>query len=192
METPKKRRKTSETIVNDITLVSKECSDWICQWDTQNYKDRNPFNKNKQLYRVSFGENVKNVYKDTFWDISVLSVELPPKCTVLACNLFKHQRFLTSVTIPKSVTYICHGCFYGCTNLAEVIFQENPDLTISFLAFAKTKLEKIRLPDNAQLGGISIFEDCDSLKEISIPVNAKLVYRCMEGVNSSVTIYIRL
>jgi hypothetical protein len=59
---------------------------------------------------------------------------------------FRHNRSLTSVTIPPGVTWIGKDVFYGCENLISVT-----------------------IPDSVTSIGKGAFSDCSSLRTIAIP-----------------------
>ena len=77
--------------------------------------------------------------------------------------------YITSVTIPDSVTSINSGTFYGCTSLTSVTIGANVTV-IGEMAFKRcTSLTSITLPASVTTIGKEAFYECTSLTSITIP-----------------------
>ena len=75
--------------------------------------------------------------------------------------------FLTSVSIPDSVTSIGSDAFHGCTSLKEVIIGKNSKLeSIGEFAFALCPIESLTIPASTKNIYGNAFYDCGSLESI--------------------------
>ena len=105
-------------------------------------------------------------------------IEIPSLKTVVITggtsigeNEFQFCNYITSVTIPDSVTSIGSYAFYSCPKLENVILSQNSKLTtIGDGAFDScTKLTNFTIPNGVTTIGIYAFQYCQSLKNITIP-----------------------
>ncbi len=88
---------------------------------------------------------------------------------VIGDNAFRHCEYLTSITIPDSVTSIGTWAFDGCSSL-ESITISNSVTSIGMGAFyGCSSLESIAIPNSVASIGESAFERCSSLESITIP-----------------------
>ncbi len=93
--------------------------------------------------------------------IKLTSVSLPEGVTVIGDSAFRNCTGLTEVRIPDGVTYLDPGAFYGCSGLIRV---DIPDSVKNF----GSPLTPV-YPAVYQGG---VFENCTSLKSITIPAGA--------------------
>ena len=100
---------------------------------------------------------------------------------------------LKSITIPATVEIIVgnagywagaigagepfgSGAFSNCTELASITIPENSQLTcIGGMAFAKTKISEIFLPDTVEAIGVGAFYMCEYLESLTLPENLEIV-----------------
>ena len=73
-----------------------------------------------------------------------------------------------NITIPKGVTRIADGAFYGFKGLCSVTLPESLN-SIGFYAFANTGLTSVTIPDSVTSIGRYAFYGCNSLEGITIP-----------------------
>lgn len=102
---------------------------------------------------------------------------------------------IETVFIPKSVeclgvsmddkSYFYNGCFEGCTNLKEVIFEKGSKLKkIGGYCFCRCKnLKSIEIPDGVEIISKTAFSNCTSLTDVKLPNSLKEMgkscfYRC--------------
>ena len=82
--------------------------------------------------------------------------------------------FLTSITIPKSVTTIDSMAFYS-SQLGSVIFEEDSQLTsINNRAFAETRIRTITIPNRVEeIYNLAFYKT--SLTSVSIPSSVRVI-----------------
>ncbi len=91
--------------------------------------------------------------------------------TRLALGAFRDCAYLTSVTLPTSLTSIGNNVFLNCSALQEISIPGNVD-TIGNSAFKGCiGLTTVRLSTGLETIGESAFEDCTKLASIMIPAN---------------------
>ena len=93
--------------------------------------------------------------------IKLTSVSLPEGVTVIGDSAFRNCTGLTEVRIPEGVIYLDPGAFYGCSGLISV---DIPD-SVKYFGSSITPV----YPAVYQGG---VFENCTSLKSITIPAGA--------------------
>ncbi|MCD8208156.1 MAG: leucine-rich repeat protein [Bacteroidales bacterium] len=93
--------------------------------------------------------------------------------TVIYAETFKGTK-ITSITIPSTVEQIDSSAFYGCTSLTTVTFlypegEEQRSILLGDYAFyGCTALETIELPSCVRQIGTGVFDNCSSLKSVTI------------------------
>ena len=86
--------------------------------------------------------------------------------TKIAPLVFWNPKYLKSLTIPATVTYICDYAFSNCSNLEKVIFEEGSQLkTIDRCAFLDcSSLKSILIPESVErMSSTSIYIDCSEM-----------------------------
>lgn len=82
---------------------------------------------------------------------------------------FVDAEFVTSITIPDSVTYIGSGAFEGCEKLADVTLPKNIE-SIDYVLFSGClSLVSVKIPNAVTRIDESAFEGCTKLKSITVP-----------------------
>ena len=106
-------------------------------------------------------------------DIYIDDVEIPSKIkykgktyrvTGIDSGAFKEECFITSVSIPESVTEICDSAFYRCTDLTEVNIPEGVTRIGRFSFAGCESLDSIAIPESVTLIDIEAFTDCPAVK----------------------------
>ena len=89
---------------------------------------------------------------------------------------------LTSITIPDSVTSIGYDAFSGCTNLTSITIPDSVT-SIGSSAFSYcTSLTSVIIGNGVTSIGNYAFSNCSGIKELTMPISAKIF-------NSSYTFY---
>lgn len=142
------------------------------------------------------GNNLENVVIPEF--VNCDGVDYPVQFISSRC--FAKCDKIESIFIPKTVeslgriiddiSYFYEGCFEGCTNLREVIFEKGTKLkTIGGYCFQGCKsLKSIEVPDGVEILSAKAFANCSSLTSVSLPNTLKKIdghcfYRCSSLTN---------
>ena len=94
----------------------------------------------------------------------------------LSAGAFSNCTSLTSIEIPASVETIGLYAFIGCSNMANVTFENGSQLkTIDDLAFANcTSLTSIEIPASVETIGTAAFADCYNLTIVTFEEGSQL------------------
>ena len=84
-------------------------------------------------------------------------------------SVFAECPRLTTVSLPRSTTWIRWGAFQNCTSLTSVDLSDGVTVISPDAFRGCSSLTGILLPDSLTLLDMSAFEDCSSLRLISIP-----------------------
>lgn len=143
------------------------------------------------------GNNLENVVIPEF--VNCDGVDYPVQ--LISSRCFAKCDKIESIFIPKTVEslgriiddYSYEGCFGGCTNLKEILFEKGIKLkTIGGYCFQGCKsLKSIELPDGVEILSISAFSYCPSLTSVSLPSTLKKMgSHCFYGCTSLTNIVI--
>lgn len=104
-------------------------------------------------------------------------VRIPENVDIIEGGVFSEKDTITSIFIPKNVSRIDDGAFYGCKSLQEVVFEKGSDLrVIPAFCFADCyKLKKVILPEKVFHIDNQAFSYCISLETIEWPKELKLI-----------------
>lgn len=100
------------------------------------------------------------------------------------------NKYVETVIIPSSITYVSYKAFRGCTNLKNVVFEKGSSITTDDITFwdsgkEKTccpKLTSITLPSRLKCITSNAFRGCKQLEEIHIPETVVTIgYNAFEG-----------
>ena len=146
-------------------------------------------NKEKILSK----ERVKELGLDK---LEVITSDMLEGYTIIGYDAFRNCSSIRSITLPKSITIIPNGAFYGCTSLpienylryadtylAEVVDKslsayiiKNGTKWIKDWAFYKcSNLKTIIIPNSVISIGRGAFYDCFSITSITIPKSIKSI-----------------
>ncbi len=97
------------------------------------------------------------------------SITIPNSVTSIGNRAFYGCFYLTSITIPNSVTSIEEGAFYFCSGLTSMTIP-NSVTSIGNSAFSDcSRLTSITIPNSVTSIGYSVFSWCRGLTSITIP-----------------------
>jgi len=113
---------------------------------------------------------VVSIGDDAFSKCSYMSsVSIPNSVTSIGEWAFWDCSSLTSITIPNSITTIKYATFYGCSGLKSITIP-NSVTKIEREAFSYCRnLTSVIIPNSVKSIGIAAFFDCDALTSITIP-----------------------
>ena len=143
------------------------------------------------------GNNLENVVIPEF--VNCDGVDYPVQ--LISSRCFAKCDKIESIFIPKTVEslgriiddYSYEGCFGGCTNLKEILFEKGIKLkTIGGYCFQRCKsLKSIELPDGVEILSSYAFSYCPSLTSVSLPSTLKKMgSHCFYGCSSLTNIVI--
>ena len=143
--------------------------------------------------KVVFGESVKEIPNDLFYDCAGLtSVTIPDSVTSIGDYAFYGCTGLTSVTIPDSVTSIGGWAFEGCTSLTSVTIGSNVTSIGDYAFRGCTGLkEVIYNAKAAECSEYNVFQNAgtaaDGMKVVfgeSVEKIPELIFEGCEGLTS--------
>ena len=113
------------------------------------------------------------------------------KVTFIGKDAFSYKQFITSVTLPATVTEIAEEAFYMCVGLKKVVIPDGVSV-IGERCFALCEaLEEITIPCSVQQLGGEMFADCKGLKTAYIySTDGKIGADFFRGCDSLESIYI--
>ncbi len=147
----------------------------------------------KASYAVAGGYIYYNTETGTIIDCDekVTSANIPAiingtKITGIAPQAFYSRDYLTSVTIPSSVTTIGDRAFYDCDKIASLRFNGSGVKLIDDYAFYDCdSLVNLTIPEGVETIGTCAFEYCSGLKNLTIPEGITSIERyAFSGVNN--------
>ncbi|KAK8837595.1 hypothetical protein M9Y10_036126 [Tritrichomonas musculus] len=179
----------NEYIVNDnIHLILQKCKKsmrdslagslykvvqmkWLC-------KDNVPLLYNQSLIEFCIPKTTKFLYPSHFsccFELTKIDFEEGINIKVIPRNCFANTP-LKKIVIPSSVRIIKKKAFFSCSDLEEIIFQNDSELSvINESAFCKCeKLTNINIPKSIEVISKSCFA-FSGLKSIEIPSSVKKI-----------------
>lgn len=99
--------------------------------------------------------------------VTKLTEENLQGATKIGCHAFFYYNYLTSVSIPNSVTSIEHRAFYNCCNLTSVTIGDSVT-SIGIYAFVECeKLTSVTIGANVTSIGYEAFKSCSNIESIT-------------------------
>ncbi len=93
----------------------------------------------------------------------------------IAEGAFADCRYITSVTMPSTVTSVGDGAFEGCIRLEKVKLSANIKKITSGMFYGDKRLTSVTLPTALTSIEMSAFEECTALTKLTIPANVKSI-----------------
>jgi len=119
-------------------------------------------------YAIKTG--TKTIAENAFRDREYLtSITIPDSVTSIGSYAFYNCTSLTNIKIPDSVTSIGSYAFYNCTSLTNIKIPDSVTSIDSLAFYGCTSLTSITIPNSVTSIGYSAFRDCTSLTSITIP-----------------------
>ncbi len=113
-------------------------------------------------------------YKGTSSDVVIPSYIFGEKVTVIH-SMGGGAKYITSVTIPKSVTEIDEYAFSGCKELKSVTIPNSVTNIYPYTFRNCTGLTSIKIPDSVKSISNDAFYGCTGLKSVTIPNRVKTI-----------------
>ncbi|KAK8886506.1 hypothetical protein M9Y10_041970 [Tritrichomonas musculus] len=83
-------------------------------------------------------------------------------------------RDVKKVFIPSSIKIISKNAFYSCSNLEEVIFENDSQLEVIDKAFCSSAIRQITIPSHVKYIGENCFSNCKQLETVKFENNFDL------------------
>lgn len=115
------------------------------------------------------GVSVKSIGKNAFYSSYLTSITIPNSVTSIGVQAFAFCYDLTSATIPNSVTSIGNSAFYSCSNLTSITLSNKIKSIETCTFFNCHKLTKVIIPNSVTSIGNQAFGNCEGLTSITIP-----------------------
>ncbi|WP_321438917.1 leucine-rich repeat domain-containing protein [uncultured Bacteroides sp.] len=140
------------------------------------------------LYEFNYLNYTKNnaISSSMFLDLSNLTTLILPKnITYIGSNAFKGCTGLTSLTIPSGVATIDLNAFYDCSGLTSITIPDGVTSIGGSAFYGCIGLTSIAIPTTISSISENTFEKCKGLTSITIPNNVKSIacgafYDCTE------------
>lgn len=126
----------------------------------------NLFRKVSKLNTVIMPEHLTTTGSGTFKDSPLSSITLPKNLTYIDNNAFNGCGGLRDISIPSGVTSIGDGAFEGC-GLQHICLHDGLK-SIGNYAFAYSALTEINIPNSVEYIGENCFQGCGGLEEAVI------------------------
>ena len=117
--------------------------------------------------RKVFMSNNSYLLNTSFKNTAVEEVILNPNMTQLPANLFENSN-LKTITIPQNITSISQQCFIYCSNLENVVFEDEISLEIiNIWTFGFcSSLNNFTIPKSVKIIQHSILNSCINLEKV--------------------------
>jgi len=96
------------------------------------------------------------------------SYVIPSSVTTIE-GAFSYHKYLTSITIPSSVTSIGHEEFRQCESLTSVTIPPSVTEIGGYAFYGCSSLTSVNIPASVKSIGDNAFENCTSLTSVNIP-----------------------
>lgn len=135
----------------------------------------------KRLKVTAVGRSAFSSYSDT---PAVTSITLPKGITYIGSWAFYHQKCIKEFTITKEIDFIGNNAFQD-TGLETVVFEHSPEeMEYGIFSFCKM-LEHVTLPDDMTALPSNTFWFCERLKDINLPESLDTIgSSCFSGCRS--------
>ena len=118
------------------------------------------------------GYKVVKIQPNSFdYSYYITSVSLPNTLTAIGSYAFSGCTSLTDITLPASLTAIGSSAFYGCTGLTSIELPASLTSIGSSVFYGCTGLTSIELPASLTSIGSSAFYGCTGLTSIELPAS---------------------
>lgn len=128
----------------------------------------NALTSRNQLMVVTLPKNTVEIGKNAFSNNrKLIKVFMPGTVTTIDDYAFAGCEALNAIPISAAITYIGEGAFQDCKSIIEFIIP-NGITEIYANTFSKCGFEKISIGPDVKKIGMSVFADCNALKDIYV------------------------
>jgi len=121
-----------------------------------------------QLSYISLPKNTTEIGKNAFsGNRKLVKVSMPATVTTIGDYAFAACEAMTDIPISEGVTYIGEGAFQDCKALTEFVIPSGIT-EIYANTFSKCGFEQISIGPNVKKVGMSVFADCNALKDLYV------------------------
>lgn len=121
-----------------------------------------------QLSYISLPKNTTEIGKNAFsGNRKLVKVSMPATVTTIGDYAFAACEAMTDIPISEGITYIGEGAFQDCKSLTEFVIPSGIT-EIYANTFSKCGFEKISIGPNVKKVGMSVFADCNALKDLYV------------------------
>lgn len=121
-----------------------------------------------QLSYISLPKNTTEIGKNAFsGNRKLVKVSMPATVTIIGDYAFAACEAMTDIPISEGITYIGEGAFQDCKSLTEFVIPSGIT-EIYANTFSKCGFEKISIGPNVKKVGMSVFADCNALKDLYV------------------------
>lgn len=121
-----------------------------------------------QLSYVALPKNTTEIGKNAFsGNRKLIKVDMPATVTKIDDYAFAACEAMTDIPISEAVTYIGEGAFQDCKAMTEFVIPSGIE-EIYPNTFSKCGFEHISIGPNVKKVGMSVFADCNALKDIYV------------------------
>ncbi len=128
----------------------------------------NALTSRNQLSLVTLPKNTVEIGKNAFSsNRKLVKVYMPATVTTIGDYAFASCEAMTDIPISEKITYIGEGAFQDCKSLTEFVIPGGIT-EIYANTFGKCGFEKISIGPDVKKIGMSVFADCNALKDIYV------------------------
>ena len=121
-----------------------------------------------QLSYISLPKNTTEIGKNAFsGNRKLVKVDMPSTVTKIDDYAFAACESMTDIPISEAVTYIGEGAFQDCKSLTEFVIPSGIT-EIYPNTFSKCGFAQISIGPNVKKVGMSVFADCNALKDLYV------------------------
>lgn len=128
----------------------------------------NALTSRNQLSYISLPKNTAEIGKNAFsGNRKLIKVSMPATVTKIDDYAFAACESMTDIPISEAITYIGEGAFQDCKALTEFVIPSGIT-EIYPNTFSKCGFEQISIGPNVKKIGMSVFADCNALKDLYV------------------------
>lgn len=128
----------------------------------------------KALVNVTLPGKMTKIGGELFRDCcSLVAIEIPYGITSIPTYCFYGCKSLRYISLPNTIELISNNAFSHCSELNSIVLPSSLK-SISSGAFSESGLTKIRIPENVEKIEHSAFKQCRKLHSVEIPSKTKL------------------